>query len=149
MTTKPLREIRNNTLLKKRLAKGTALQCFRNTHLENLHAGMSPSSETGDFSDVNVVSPYGEIPLDPSVAVQRMLRAQHGTRGHPEIIYGASYLLDFTAAASFSNCRPDFCKAAESSRSREQMLNRRSFEGGVLGTPERSLAIFLAAATMS
>jgi hypothetical protein len=62
MTTKPLREIRNNTLLKKRLAKVMALQCFRNTHLENLHAGMSPSSETGDFSDVKVVSPYGEIP---------------------------------------------------------------------------------------
>jgi len=39
-----------------------ALNCFRNTKLENLHAGISPSSATGDFSDVKVVSPYGEIP---------------------------------------------------------------------------------------
>jgi len=40
-----------------------ALECFRNAGmLEDLHAGMHPSSETGDFSDVKVVSPYGEIP---------------------------------------------------------------------------------------
>lgn len=36
--------------------------CFRNTELENLHAGRSPRSVTGDFSDVKVVSPRGEIP---------------------------------------------------------------------------------------
>ncbi len=30
--------------------------------LENIHAGISPSSKTGDFSDVKVVTPYGEIP---------------------------------------------------------------------------------------
>jgi hypothetical protein len=62
MTTKTLREIRSNTVIKKRLAKVMALQCFRNTKLEDLHAGISPSSETGDFSDIKVVSPYGEIP---------------------------------------------------------------------------------------
>jgi len=37
-------------------------QCFRNTELENLHAGTGPNSAAGDFSDVKVVSPYGEIP---------------------------------------------------------------------------------------
>jgi hypothetical protein len=62
MTVKTLKEIRSNTLLKKRLSKVMAHQCFRNTKLENLHAGLSPSSKTGDFSDVKVVSPYGEIP---------------------------------------------------------------------------------------
>ena len=45
-----------------RLAKFIALNCFRNSELENLHAGTAPSSKTGDFSDVKVVSPYGEIP---------------------------------------------------------------------------------------
>jgi len=36
----------------------------RNTELENLHAGITPSSKTGDYSDVKVVTPYGEIPWD-------------------------------------------------------------------------------------
>jgi hypothetical protein len=45
-----------------RLAKCLALLCVRNTFLEDLHAGISPSSKTGDYSDVKVVSPYGEIP---------------------------------------------------------------------------------------
>jgi hypothetical protein len=30
--------------------------------LDDLHSGISPSSKTGDYSDVKVVSPYGEIP---------------------------------------------------------------------------------------
>lgn len=34
----------------------------RDSELENLHAGKFPSSKTGDFSDVKVVTPYGEIP---------------------------------------------------------------------------------------
>lgn len=62
MTPKTLEEIRKSKALKQRLAKFMALQCFRNTTLENLHAGTVPSSKTGDFSDVKVVSPYGEIP---------------------------------------------------------------------------------------
>lgn len=36
--------------------------CVRNTFLEDLHAGTFPSSMTGDYSDVKVVSQYGEIP---------------------------------------------------------------------------------------
>lgn len=35
---------------------------FRNSRLEELHAGISPSSAVGDYSDVKVVTPYGEIP---------------------------------------------------------------------------------------
>src|ERR1019366_10004912 len=38
------------------------LQCFRNSMLEDLHSGISPSSATGDYSDVTVSSPYGAIP---------------------------------------------------------------------------------------
>lgn len=34
----------------------------RNSELENLHAGITPSSKTGDFTDVKVVTPFGEIP---------------------------------------------------------------------------------------
>lgn len=37
-------------------------QCVRNTGLEELHAGITPDSATGDYSDVKVVTPYGEIP---------------------------------------------------------------------------------------
>lgn len=37
-------------------------QCVRNTGLEDFHAGVTPSSATGDYSDVKVVTPYGEIP---------------------------------------------------------------------------------------
>ncbi len=44
------------------LAKVLVGTCFRNSVLEDLHAGISPSSATGDYSDVKVVTPYGEIP---------------------------------------------------------------------------------------
>jgi hypothetical protein len=38
-----------------------AFHCVRNSSLEQLHAGVFPSSKTGDYTDVKVVSPYGEI----------------------------------------------------------------------------------------
>ena len=44
------------------LAKAIVLHCMRNTGLEELHAGVHPDSATGDYTDVKVVSPYGEIP---------------------------------------------------------------------------------------
>jgi hypothetical protein len=44
-----------------KLAKLITLHCVRNTFLERLHAGTFPSSQTGDYSDVKVVSPYGDI----------------------------------------------------------------------------------------
>ncbi|MBI1686800.1 hypothetical protein [Caulobacter hibisci] len=34
----------------------------RNSRLEELHQGVSPGSAVGDYSDVKVVTPYGEIP---------------------------------------------------------------------------------------
>lgn len=43
------------------LAKAIALEAFRHP-LEDLHGGIFPSSKTGDYSDVKVVTPYGEIP---------------------------------------------------------------------------------------
>jgi len=64
MTRETLERIQKSDVVRKRLAKIMALQCFRNTTLEDLHAGASPSSKTCDFSDVKVVSPYGEIPWD-------------------------------------------------------------------------------------
>ena len=51
-----------NPVLLKRLAKYTVQQCFRNTLLEEFHSGTVPDSERGDFSDVVVKTPYGEIP---------------------------------------------------------------------------------------
>jgi hypothetical protein len=44
------------------LAKSIAALCVRNTFLEDLHSGTTPASKTGDYSDVKVVTPYGEIP---------------------------------------------------------------------------------------
>ena len=62
MTAKQLKRLGTNEMLRKRLAKFMAQQCFRNTELEKLHAGTVPSSQAGDFTDVKVVTPYGEIP---------------------------------------------------------------------------------------
>ena len=44
------------------LAKAITVLCVRNTFLEDLHSGITPSSQNGDYSDVKVVTPYGEIP---------------------------------------------------------------------------------------
>ena len=44
-----------------KLAKMLAFHGVRNSSLEALHAGTFPSSQTGDYTDVKVVSPYGEI----------------------------------------------------------------------------------------
>jgi ligand-binding SRPBCC domain-containing protein len=62
MTLETAREVSSNPEVLKRLAKYLALHCFRNTKLEHLHAGITPSSGTGDYTDVVVRSPYGEIP---------------------------------------------------------------------------------------
>jgi hypothetical protein len=48
--------------LQMRLAKYLVQQCFRNSVLEDLHAGIAPSSKSGDYSDVVVHTPFGEIP---------------------------------------------------------------------------------------
>jgi hypothetical protein len=62
MTIETARRISSNPELMKRLAKYLAQQCFRNTMLEDLHAGITPDSQIGDYTDVVVRSPYGEIP---------------------------------------------------------------------------------------
>lgn len=49
-------------VLQQRLAKYLVLKCFRNSVLEDLHAGIIPDSKSGDFSDVVVRTPFGEIP---------------------------------------------------------------------------------------
>src|SRR5215471_18741314 len=58
----PVRAFITDPVLQKRLAKYLVLRCFRNSLLEDLHAGISPSSASGDYSDVHVSSPYGSIP---------------------------------------------------------------------------------------
>jgi hypothetical protein len=62
MNGRQAKRLKEDPELLKRLTKHIALNAFRNTNLEILHSGTSPSSKTGDFSDVKVVSPYGEIP---------------------------------------------------------------------------------------
>ena len=46
----------------RRLAVARAVLCVRNTSIEDIHAGIEPYSPSGDFSDVKVVTPAGEIP---------------------------------------------------------------------------------------
>ena len=48
-------------VLQQRLAKYLVLRCFRNSVLENLHAGIVPDSKSGDYTDVVVHSPFGQI----------------------------------------------------------------------------------------
>ena len=43
-------------------AKLMAAACVRRGYLEKLHAGFTPITRSGDYSDVKVVTPYGEIP---------------------------------------------------------------------------------------
>jgi hypothetical protein len=63
MNPKHIREIQKNEVLRKRLAKFIVLHCFRNTDvLEDLHSSAVPISESGDYSDVKVITPDGEIP---------------------------------------------------------------------------------------
>ena len=62
MTAQTVNAISSDPVVMKRLAKYLAQQCFRNTFLEDLHAGITPDSKTGDYTDVLVRSPYGEIP---------------------------------------------------------------------------------------
>lgn len=52
----------DNPPVLKRLAKYMVQQCFRNTVLEDFHGGTTPGSQTGDYSNVVVKTPCGEIP---------------------------------------------------------------------------------------
>jgi hypothetical protein len=61
MTPDQLAEVANNEVLRGRLAKLMARSCFRNTVLEDFHAGKVATSETGDYSDVKVITPSREI----------------------------------------------------------------------------------------
>jgi len=62
MTAQIVNAISSDPVLMERLAKYLAQQCFRNTFLEDLHAGITPNSKTGDHTYVLVRPPYGEIP---------------------------------------------------------------------------------------
>jgi hypothetical protein len=62
MTSAGLQHLAESDLIRKRLAKLMALRCFRNTYLEELHAGIVPQTKTGDFADVRVVDSEREIP---------------------------------------------------------------------------------------
>lgn len=46
-------------LIAAKLAKTMAMLCVRNTHLETIHAGKTPVTRTGEWSDVTVVDADG------------------------------------------------------------------------------------------
>ena len=41
------------------LIRTTVLVCFRNSKLEDIHAGLTPVTKTGDYSDVTVIDADG------------------------------------------------------------------------------------------
>ena len=47
-----IRVLITDPVLQKRLAKYLVHRCFRNSVLEDLHAGIAPDSKAGDYSDV-------------------------------------------------------------------------------------------------
>ena len=57
-----IRVLITDPVLQKRLAKYLVHRCFRNSVLEDLHAGIAPDSKVGDYSEVLVSTPFGEIP---------------------------------------------------------------------------------------
>jgi hypothetical protein len=57
-----IRVLITDAALQKRLAKYLVHRCFRNSVLEDLHAGIAPDFKAGDYSDVLVSTPFGEIP---------------------------------------------------------------------------------------
>jgi hypothetical protein len=61
-TDEAIRVLITDSVLQKRLAKYLVQRCFRNSVLEDLHAGIAPDSKFGDYSDVLVTTPVGEIP---------------------------------------------------------------------------------------
>ena|GEM_PF-559494 len=61
-TNDTIRVLITDPVLQKRLAKYLAQRCFRNSVLEDLHAGRAPDSKAGDYSDVVVSTLFGPIP---------------------------------------------------------------------------------------
>lgn len=45
----------------KTVSKIITIHGYRNSPIEKIHAGIHPRSKKGDYSDVKVVTPYGEI----------------------------------------------------------------------------------------
>ncbi|PQJ80671.1 hypothetical protein [Polaribacter porphyrae] len=60
MKTTPSNEQFTDSLKKDALKMAVA--CVINTVIENYHTGVFLQSKTGDYSDVKVVTPFGEIP---------------------------------------------------------------------------------------
>jgi hypothetical protein len=62
MTPDQLIELKRNPDFRAHLVKFIALECFRNSKLEELQTGKSPRSKTGDYTDVKVVMPAAKFP---------------------------------------------------------------------------------------
>ena len=53
------------------LVRTMALTCFRNSKLEDIHAGRTPVTRTGDYSDVTVIDADGRRVPWPEVSHRR------------------------------------------------------------------------------
>ena len=62
VTEESIKALLSTSVLQQRLAKYLTLKCVRNSVLEDFHAGTVPATATGDYTDVTVHTPYGQIP---------------------------------------------------------------------------------------
>ena len=68
-------------------ANAMTTHAFRNSPIESLHAGIVPYTETGDYTDVRVVTPKGEIPwnelsrINNNEMKELMIRASESLAG--------------------------------------------------------------------
>ena len=91
-------ELLADDLVLQRLAKQMVESAFRN-RLEDIHAGIFPSSKTGDGTDIVVTSPYGEIPWNrlARISDEEMKRLNKGA---------VTWMYNFLTDLLGGNCWP-------------------------------------------
>lgn len=98
----------------KKFAKLLTVEGVRNnTELEDLHAGISPSSNVGDFTDVKVISPDGEIEWNQlsrisDVEMRSLMLSIEKALENALIFYESLGSADNTTALEFSILRRSY-----------------------------------------
>ncbi len=86
-----IRAFMTDPVLQQRLAKYLVLQCFRNSTLEDLHAGIPPPSASGDFSAL-----FAQIRKKVSDRIKRSVKARGADGGCAGHLDGATLCNNWT-----------------------------------------------------
>lgn len=87
-----------------------AVNCVRNTILEDYHSGITPRSKIGDYSDVKVVTPFGGIPWNKlsRISDQEMkvfnIEVVNKIYTYLEFLYNKKRFTDTQRAEFFNYC---------------------------------------------